>query len=84
MVNQRELQVQVRKPGIRVVNICIFETPSHCQYKKLSLVVRNPINAITLVQYGMSMNFYNKLGGIWIIKVLDTRSQNWKYLMKKY
>ena len=78
MLNQRELQVRVRKPGIRVVNICIFETPNHCQYKKPSLVVCNPINAITPVQYGMSMKFYNKLDGIWIIKVLDIRSQNWK------
>jgi len=46
--------------------------------------VSNPINEITIVQYGKSMIFCNKLGGIWIIKVLDTRSQNWKYLIKKY
>jgi hypothetical protein len=48
------------------------------------LVVGHTINEITIVQYGMSMNFYNKVGGAWVIKVLDTRSQNWKYLMKKY
>jgi hypothetical protein len=76
MLNQRELQVRVGKPGIRVVNICIFETPIHCQYKKPILIVCNPINAITPVQYGMSMNFYNKLDGIWIMKVLDIPSQN--------
>ena len=78
MLNQRELQLRVGKPGIRVVNICIFETPNHCQLKKPILIVCNPINAITPGQYGMSMNFYNRLDGIWIIKVLDVRSQNWK------
>ncbi len=44
----------------------------------------NLINEITILQYGMSMNFYNKLGGAWVIKVLDIRSQIWKCLMKKY
>ena len=84
MLNQSELQVQLSKPGIRVANICIFETPIHCLYKKPILIVINLINAITLVQYGTSMNFYNKLGGGWVKKVLDICSQNWKCLIKKY
>jgi hypothetical protein len=52
--------------------------------KNLNLIVSHPINEITIVQYGMGMNFYSKLGGAWVIKVLDTRNQNWKFLMKKY
>ena len=71
MVNQSELQVQFRKPGIRVFNIYIFKTPIHCQYQKLNLIVSHPINEISVVQYGTSMNFYNKLGGAGVIKVLD-------------
>ena len=52
--------------------------------KNPNLVGSHTISEITIVQYGMSMNFYNKLCSKWVIKVLDTRSQNWKYLMKKY
>jgi len=32
----------------------------------------------------MSMNFYNKLGDIWVIKVLDFHDQELEYLIKKY
>ena len=74
MANQSELQVQVRKSGICVINICIFETPIHCQYQKLNLIVSHSINEVSVVQYGIGMNFYNKLDGIWIRKVLDTCS----------
>jgi hypothetical protein len=33
--------------------------------------IGNPINELTIVQYGMSMNFYNTPGGAGIMKVLE-------------
>ena len=45
--------------------------------------VSYPINEITLIQYGMSMNFYNKLGDIWVIKVLDFHDQELEISNKK-
>ena len=68
-----------KKTNLVVMDVCQANKANMKKSFFVPLIsnVSNPINEITIVQYGKSMIFCNKLGGIWIIKVLDKGYHFW-------
>jgi hypothetical protein len=72
MVNQSELQVRSEYRAF-ASSIFVYSELRFIVYKNKNLIVSHSINEITIIQYGMSMNFYNKLEDTRTTKVLDYR-----------